>query len=106
MHDLTDAVNVGVGFCVNKARIAVACVAADALRCDRIRGVSLQTKWDGKWMVAEFPDVVLNLLHAGLVGQCWKRIGFGVKWLGEVRAAEVFVEITVGTEELLSTAVV
>ena len=82
MHNLPDAVDIGVGFGVNQAGIAVACIAANALRRDRVRFVALQAQRHRKGVNAKLADSVLNRLHARFVADWGERIllrmeGFG-----------------------------
>jgi hypothetical protein len=106
VHDLADAVDVGVGFGVNETGVAVAGVAADAFGFDRIGGIALEAERDGERVVAEFLDVVVDGLHAGFAGECRKRIGLGMERFGGIGTAQIIVEIPVGGEEFFGASVV
>src|SRR5271168_2897885 len=105
MHNLADAVDIGVGFSVDEAGVAVAGVAADALRFDRIGRVALESERNRTGMVAELSDAAVDLLHPGFI---WKRgegIGPGVEGLCGVGTGEVVVEVAVSGEEFFGTGV-
>ncbi len=105
MHDLADAVDVGVRFGVDEAGIAVTGVAADAFGFDGVGDVALEAEGTGKRMIAEL-DVVVDGLHAGFAGERGKRVGLGVEGFGGVETGEVIVEVAVGGEELFGAGVV
>jgi hypothetical protein len=84
MHDLADAVDVGVGFGVDETGIAVAGVAAHALRGKRVGFVALEAERNGKGVDAELADVVFDALHARLVGEGRIGIGLGMEGLGGI----------------------
>jgi len=86
VHDLADAVDVGVGFCVHEAGVAVARVAADASALQGIPLVPLQAERARKGPEAELPQIVLDLLHARLVGDCRIRVLLASRRLGRVEA--------------------
>src|ERR1700722_8548217 len=106
MHYLADAVDVGVRFGVDQAWVAVAGVAANAFGFDEVGGVTLETERDGKGVVAELLDVVVNGLHARLAGERGERVGFGVDGFGGIGAGEVVVEMAMCGEELFGAAVI
>ncbi len=112
MHDLADAVDVGVGFGVDETGVAVAGVAADALGFDGIVGVALETKWNGEGVDAEVFDGRFDLGHARLVGEGSVRIGLGVEGLGGVEGGSVAAgdggrgaEVAVDVKELFGAGV-
>src|SRR5271170_2876138 len=106
MHDPADAVDVGVGLRVDEARVAVARVATDAFGIEGVGAVALEAKRDGKGVVAQLFDVVVDRLHAGFARKRREWVGFGVEGFGGVGAGKVVVEVAVGGEELLGAGVV
>ena len=86
MHNLANTVDVGVGFGVDEAGVAVAAVAANAFGFEGVGGVALETEGYRKGVVTEFFDVVVDGLHARLVGERGEWVGFGVEGFRGVRA--------------------
>jgi hypothetical protein len=112
MHDLANAVDVGVGFSVDEAGVAVAGVAADAPGGDGIGGVALEAEGNGEGADAEVADGGFDIGHAGFVGEGRVGVGLGVEGLGGVVAAGVAAgnrgcgaEIAVDVEELFGVGV-
>ena len=87
MQDLANAVDVGVGFGVDEARVAVAGVAADAFAGDGVEGVALEAEGDGEGVDAELADVGFDGGHAGFAGEGGVGIGLGVEGLGGIVGA-------------------
>ena len=113
MHDLADAVDVGVGFGVDEAGVAVAGVAADALAGDWVGFVALEAEGDGEGVDAELADVGFDGGHARFVGEGGVGIGLGVEGLGGIVGAAVAAgdcgrgaEVAVDVEELFGAGVV
>ena len=113
IHNLANAVDVGVGLRVDEARVAVAGIAADALAGDWVEGVALEAERDGEGMDAELADVGFDLGHAGFAGEGGVGVGLGVEGLGGIvgtaeasgnwgRGAEVAVDV----EEFFGAGVV
>ena len=107
MHDLADAVDVGVGLGVDEAGIAVAGVAADALGLVGIGFVAFEAERDGEGVDAEFADVGLDGLHARLIREGGVRVLGGVEGLSGIeggaeaagdggRGAEIAVDVEEG----------
>src|ERR1700677_871862 len=74
---------------MNQARVAVAGIAADTLRSQRVSLVTFKTKRDGKGMDAELTHVVFDGLHARLVAKRGVRVLGGVKGLRGVKGRPV-----------------
>jgi hypothetical protein len=106
MHDLTYAVDVGVGFGVDETGITIASIATDAFGFEGVSGVALEAERNGEGTIAELFDVVVDGLHARFAGERGEWIRLGVEGLSRIGAAEIIVEIAVGGEELFGTCVV
>jgi hypothetical protein len=106
MHDLANAIDVGVRFGVDEAGVAVAGVATDAFGFEGVDGVTFEAERNGEGMVAEFFYIIVNRLHARFAGERREGIRLGVEGFGGVGAGQVVIEIAVGGEEFFGTAVV
>jgi len=113
IHDLADAVDVGVGLGVYEARIAVAGVAANALAGDRVERVALEAQGNGEGIYAELAHVGFDLGHAGFAGEGGIGIALGVEGLGWVEGAGKApgnvgfgAEVAVDVKEFLGAGVV
>ena len=87
MQDLTDAIDVGIGFGVHQTRITVARIAAHAFGFEWRGLVALQPERDGKCMDAQFTHGVFDGLHARLIGERGK--GYFLEWNGSVGSKEL-----------------
>ena len=85
VHDLPDAVDVGIRLGVDEARIAIAGVTADALGIEGVGSVAFEADRNWKGVVPKFLVVVVDGLHARFVGERGEGVGFGVEGLGGVR---------------------
>ena len=106
MHDLTDAIDVRVGFGVDETGVAIAGVATDALGFQGVGGIALETQGHGEGVVAKFFYVVVDGLHAGFAGERGEWVGLGVEGLRRVGTAEIIVEVAVSGEEFFGACVV
>jgi hypothetical protein len=87
IHDLANAVDVGVGFGVDEAWVAVAGVATNTLADGGVLLVALEAEGDGEGVDAEFADVGFDLGHAGFVGEGGVGVALGVEGLGGIVGA-------------------
>ena len=113
MHDLPDAVDVGIGLGVNEAGIAVAGITADAFRGKGIGFVAFKSKGNRECVDTQLANVIFDGLHARLVGECWIGIFPGMKWLGGIEGGAVSAghwgrgaKVSVDLEEFFSARVV
>ena len=67
VHDLADAVDVGVRLGMNEAGVPIAGIAAHALGSKRVGLIALQPERNGKRVDAELADIVLDALHARFI---------------------------------------
>ncbi len=112
VQNLPDAVDVGVGFGVDEAGIAVAGVAADALGGEGVGFVALEAKRDGEGVYTELADAGFDFSHARFVFKGGIGIVLGVEGLGGIEAGAKAsgdggcgAEIAVDVEKLLGLGI-
>jgi len=89
MHDLTNAVDIRVGFGMDQARIAITGIASDSLRSQRISFIELESQRYRKSVNAETAHVLLNGLHARFVAESRVRVILRVIRLGWIERGAI-----------------
>ena len=87
MHDLPDAVDIRIGFGVDQAWVAIAGIAADAFRGERVGLIALEAERNGKGVDAELANSFLDRLHPRFVGEGGDKDTF-LEWNGSVGSKE------------------
>src|SRR5262249_46715234 len=82
-----DANDMRIGFRMYQTRKAVACRTADTFALLRILLIEEHTHRQVKWLVAEFLEIVTQLLNAQFMADRWKSVWFAGGWFCRIFSA-------------------